>query len=140
MTDQDKVAAAMPDGPMMQAAPRLTGLAVAFDGAAFRVEAIDASGRGQVSLGPYQDEEVVAVWRSLAAASGLPLMVAAPDGTYSQPYPQLGRIVLGASPEMRRTVVLSGRRPRFLVRRKPARLANQPLVYREKEIFRGRAR
>ncbi|WP_375458759.1 DUF6101 family protein [uncultured Enterovirga sp.] len=119
-------------------AARPAGLALKLDGDAFRISVADAAGACLVELGPYDEDEVVAVWRSLAASSGLPLLVPGVDGALDQAYPQMGRLVLGPRVDRRRLAVLSGRRPRFLVRRKPARLPRRPVIYREKEMAAGR--
>jgi hypothetical protein len=62
------------------------------------------------------------------------------DGDVSQPFQQIGRLQLGPVRIRRGKAVLSGRRPRFLVRRKTARLPRRPLVYREREIAGGSPR
>ena len=119
---------------------RATGIALVHSGGEeFRLEVIDEAGAAIVSLGTFLDDEVIAIWRSMAASSGLPLLVAGPDGQLGQPYPQLGKLVLGTRLERSRLAVLSGRRPRFLVKRKAARLPRRPLVHREREIVRGRS-
>lgn len=129
-----------PDHAQRPGESRPEGLSLTFEDGTFRIHAVDAAGAALVSLGPYAEEDVVAVWRSLAAASGLPLLVRGPDGELDRPYPQIGRLVLGRSSDPRRLAVLSGRRPRFLVRRKAARLPRRPLVHREEELARGRGR
>jgi hypothetical protein len=124
----------------MWGARRPAGVGLRLAGDAFKVVVADAAGSALVELGPYGEDEVVAIWRSLSASSGLPLLVERADGTWDQAYPQIGRLVLGQRIERRRLAILSGRRPRFLVRRKPARLPRRPMVYREKEIATGRGR
>ena len=114
------------------------GLALAFADGVFRITITDAAGRPLGTLGPFAEDEVVAVWRRVAAASGLPLLVAGPDGSLEPAYPQVGRLRLGAERDTRRLAVLSGRRPRFLVRRKASRLPRRPLVHQESEIAAGR--
>lgn len=121
-------------------APRPAGLALRLAEDRFRVVVADAEGATLLELGPYGEDDVVAIWRSLAAASGLPLLVEGVDGTLGPAYPQLGRLVIGSRVDRRRLAILSGRRPRFLVRRKPARLPRRPVIYREKEIATGRGR
>jgi hypothetical protein len=110
------------------------------DGDSFRIAVADREGRVLLDLGTFDDEDAVAIWRSLAASSGLPLMMVGLDGQVHQPVPQIGRIQLGAVRIRRGKGVLSGRRPRFLVRRKTARLPRRPLVYREREIAGGAPR
>lgn len=116
------------------------GVGLKLAGDAFKVVVVDPAGSSLVELGPYGEDEVVAIWRSLSASSGLPLFVERADGGWDQAYPQIGRLVLGSRIERRRLAILSGRRPRFLVRRKPARLPRRPIIYREKEIATGRGR
>lgn len=79
-------------------------------------------------------EEAVALWRALGAATGAPLMLQGEDGRLETPYPQIGRLALGATRIRRRHGLLNGRRPRFLVRRKAARLPSRPQVFREPEL------
>jgi hypothetical protein len=89
-------------------------------------------------LGPFCEEEVVAIWRDCAAKSGLPRMIVKEDGALSIVAAQLGPVALGR-PRMRRRVgLLNGRRPRFLVRRKTGTLPVRPLIHRgESEIISG---
>ena len=77
---------------------RPVGIALAFDGERFTIRVVDEAGSPCVTLGSYEEDEVVAVWRSLAGASGLPLLVPGPDGRLEQPYPQIGRIVPASGP------------------------------------------
>lgn len=120
-------------------ASRPAGLRLTFEGGSFWIKVSDHEGADLVSLGPYPESEVIAIWRALAAASGLPLLVSGPDGTLHRPYPQIGRLVLGERPDRRRLKILGGRRPRFLTRRKPGAFPRRPLVHRERELAGGRA-
>lgn len=105
----------------------------------FEIGLVDDEGRHLMSLGPFGEEEVIATWRGLGASSGLELMVARRDGSVEKPYPQIGRVQLGEVRIRRRRGPLGGRRPRFLVRRKTARLPVRPSVYRgERELADGR--
>ena len=81
----------------------------------------------------------MAVWRALGAASGLPLMIEPVNGRVRPLYPQVGPLLLGPVRIRRRHGLLNGRRPRFLVRRKTARLPPRPLVHREREMFARKA-
>lgn len=105
------------------------------DGDSFEIAAIGPDGAMLMSLGRYAEEEVVAEWRRLGAASGLPLMIERTDGTLATPYPQVGRVLVGAIRIRRRHGLLNGRRPRFLTRRKTGRLPLRPAVHREREII-----
>ena len=108
------------------------------DEAPFEIALVDRDERTLLTLGPYPQHEVVATWRQLAASSGLELMIELGDGSLDRPYVQLGRVRLGAIRVRRRHGLLAGRRPRFLVRRKTARLPLRPEVHRdEREIVSG---
>jgi hypothetical protein len=115
------------------------GLALEFVDGSFLVQLWSAGGDGPIVLGPYEDEEVIAIWRRMAADSGLPLLLPGADGALQQPYPQLGRLLIGVRSDRRRLRVLSGRRPRFLTKRRSASLPRRPRVHREVEIASGRA-
>ena len=117
---------------------RPSALVLRPDGDMARIDVTDREGRILVGLGPFEEHEVVAIWRGLAKSSGLPLAIAGPDGQLGFPWPQIGPLQLGPALARRRMPILNGRRPRFLVRRKAARLSRRPLVYREPEIAAGR--
>jgi hypothetical protein len=101
----------------------------------FLVEVVDRDGTMLVRLGPFDQDDIVAVWRALGASSGLPLMVERPDGSLDAPYAQVGPLPLGAVRIRRRHGLLNGRRPRFLVRRRTGRLPPRPRVFRGDELF-----
>ena len=101
----------------------------------FLVEVVDRGGTMLVRLGPFDQDDIVAVWRALGASSGLPLMVERPDGGLDAPYAQVGPLPLGAVRIRRRHGLLNGRRPRFLVRRRTGRLPPRPRVFRGDELF-----
>lgn len=82
-----------------------------------------------------EEDEVVAAWRSLSRDTGLPMLVEQADGTLASPYPQLGRLALGSRKIRRAHGALRQRRPRFLVRRKAARLADLPVVHLEAPVI-----
>jgi hypothetical protein len=75
-------------------------------------------------------DEAIAAWRDIGRSSGLPLLLETADGVISEPYPQIGRLALGPVRIRRRHALLSGRRPRFLMRRKTGRLPERPVVIR----------
>jgi hypothetical protein len=102
-----------------------------------RIVIIDAARNPVLSLGPFPEEEIIALWRSIAASSGLTPMMRAWNGEAEPLACQLGRLRLGRVADRRRLGVLNRRRPRFLARRKSARLPVRPLVYREREIAGG---
>lgn len=113
----------------------LKGVLLHHDDETNRFDLVLVNGEGHVALRfEADDEDAVALWRGLGAATGAPLMLQGEDGRLETPYPQVGRLALGPSRVRRRHGLLNGRRPRFLVRRKPARLPNRPQVFREPEI------
>ena len=114
------------------------GLALDFLDGTFVVQVWAADRREPLTLGRYADEEVIAIWRRMAAVSGLPLLLPGPDGSLQQPYPQIGRLLVGSRTDRRRLAVLSGRRPRFLAKRRAASLPRRPRIHREVEIVGGR--
>jgi hypothetical protein len=103
----------------------------------FTIEIVDEAGDPLLALGPFAEEDVVALWRDLGTRTGLPLLVRGGDGTLESPYPQIGRLQLGPVRIRRRHGLLNGRRPRFLVRRKTGRWPLRPRVHRNSELFRG---
>ena len=117
---------------------RPTGVALRLDeGAqdddAFELALVDEIGGTLMVLGRFGEDEVVAVWRELGAATGFPLITQSEDGALQRPYPQVGRVQLGRIRIRRRHGL--GRRPRFLARRKATRLPRRPTIHREREII-----
>lgn len=121
-----------PDGPSP------TGIALRLDWASDAFRLVLLSGADALmSLGSYSEEDVVAEWRALSAATGLPLQVQLPNGAVMTPYPQIGRLQVGPVRMRRRHGLLNHRRPRFLARRKTGRMSSCPQIYREPELARG---
>lgn len=116
---------------------RAAGLALRLDPLAdsFTVVLIDEAGVARMRFGPFPEEEVVAIWRSLGKSSGLPLLLLLTDGRLEAPFPQLGRVQLGAIRMRRRHGLLNDRRPRFLTRRKVGRWPARPRVVRGRDLF-----
>ncbi len=103
-----------------------------------RVVLVDKAGDAVMTLGAFPEEDAIAIWRSIVSAAGITPMMRAWNG-YTEPLAcQLGKLRLGRVQDRRRLAVLKGRRPRFLTRRKSARLPALPLVFREREIAKGR--
>jgi hypothetical protein len=125
--------------PQAVLSSRLLGLALQFRRDAFLIQVCGSDEAERLDLGPFDYEEVVAVWRRLAASSGLPLLLPGPDGVLQQPYPQIGRLLVGPVTERRKAAVLNGRRPRFLTKRRASRLPRRPRIHRETEIAAGRS-
>ncbi len=90
--------------------------------------ALTAGDGRSIVVASVAQEDAVALWRDFGRTSGLPLLLEGADGVVSEPYPQLGRVALGAVRIRRRHGLLSGRRPRFLTRRKTGRLAELPVI------------
>ena len=103
----------------------------------FELALVDDMGETVMVLGRFGEDEVVAVWREVGAATGFPLITQSDDGALQHPYPQVGRVQLGRIRIRRRHGLR--RRPRFLTRRKTARLPRRPTIHREREII-GNAR
>ena len=99
----------------------------------FEIALVEDSGETLLTLGRYDEDEVVAAWRGLGATTGFPLITQSEDGALQHPYPQVGRVQLGRIRIRRRHGLR--RRPRFLARRKTTRLPRRPLVHREREII-----
>src|SRR5947209_5040054 len=63
---------------------RLTGLALRLAPSGcddmLDIAVIDERGSARLRLGPFAEDDVIAVWRALGAASGLPLMIQPEDG------------------------------------------------------------
>ena len=118
---------------------RLAGLVLDLsrERADLRLVLVDESGAPALTLGPFPEEDVIATWRSLAATTGLTLMMRAWNGGTQPLACQIGRLRLGPPSTRRRFATLGQRRPRFLTRRKPGRLPTRPLIYREPELASG---
>jgi hypothetical protein len=81
-------------------------------------------------------DDVVAEWQSWSGRLNLPLLIEDPSGARCEPFDRLGAVKVERSRPRRRHGLLSGRRPRFLVRRKAARLPTEVDVHRdEREII-----
>lgn len=110
--------------------------AEACGGDAFTLILVDAAGQALQRLGSFHEDDVVAVWRDIAARAGLRRMIVREDGALVPVTQQLGRVMLGRVRIRRRHAGLGSRRPRFLVRRKTGRLPARPQIFRgESEII-----
>lgn len=90
-------------------------------------------GGRQDIIGLYDAADIVAQWQAQAKATGLPLLLpcAGPRGDGYEPlYEHVGAVRLGAIIGSRHQALLARRRPRFLVRRKTARMPERPIVWR----------
>ena len=130
-------------GPIAGASP-IAGVALCFaDDAAdlvdedrFLLLLVDSAGTTLQGLGPFTEEDVVAVWRDLSAKAGLTRMIVREDGAVIPVSQQVGRLILGPTRVRRRHAGLGARRPRFLARRKTGRLPPRPQIHRgEAEII-----
>jgi hypothetical protein len=84
------------------------------------------------------ETEVVALWRRAAADLGQPLLIQTPAGETLEATPQIGLVLRGPTRERRRSYAMTKRRPRFLRRRKTARLPERPIMVRGVEMPFGR--
>jgi hypothetical protein len=98
---------------------------------------VTADGRS-IRIATVDGDEAVAVWRGASAATGLAMMVETSDGLLQAPFPQIGRLALGAIRIRRAHGIMNGRRPRFLKRRKAARMPERPIMV-SGEAFSGGA-
>ena len=82
-------------------------------------------------------DDGVAIWKSWGRVLGLPLLLIDRDGTAREVFSRVGALAAGTPlPRRRRRAALKWRRPRMLMRRKPARLPAKPTVHRgEREII-----
>jgi hypothetical protein len=99
----------------------------------FELVLVQEGGGQGIVIGRFGEEDIVAVWRSFAESSGLPMVLSVATHA-DQPYQQIGRLRVGQVRQRRRHGLPAGRRPRFLVRRKTARLPERPIVHRGREI------
>ena len=126
-------------GGLAGATPAGLALKLASGSGRFHLVLLDADNAPLLALGPYEEDEVVAQWRSIAASGGLVLKILLPNGAVMTPYPQIGRVQVGPQRIRRRHGLLNHRRPRFLTRRKTGLVPLRPRVHREVEIARGGA-
>jgi hypothetical protein len=128
--------AGLPDRLIGAHGARPAGVALRLDERAqddaFQLALVDECGGTLMVLGRFDEDEVVAAWRMVGTATGFPLITQSEDGVVQRPYPQVGRVQLGRVRIRRRHG--RARRPRFLTRRKAARLPRRPIIHREREI------
>ncbi len=91
----------------------------------------------EVSLYEAEDDsDVIAEWRKWGNALGLPLLMEGADGHLVAAENRLGEVAVEHPRPRRRGSFLSTRRPRFLIRRRAAKLPIVPFVHRdEREII-----
>jgi hypothetical protein len=87
-----------------------------------------------LSMGLHDPDEVLALWRAIAARSGLPLVVIDETGAQHALFPQIGRLALGRIRTRRCVRFLGDRRPRFHLRRATTALPRRPHVWAGREI------
>jgi hypothetical protein len=82
-------------------------------------------------------DDTIAAWKSWGRVLGLPLLVVDRDGSMREPFRRIGGVGVGTpAPRRRRRAAIKWRRPKFLMRRKPGRLASEPAIFRgEREII-----
>lgn len=82
------------------------------------------------------DQDVIAEWRLWASTLGLPLLMEGLDGRTVAAETRLGEVEVETPRPRRRHSLLSGRRPRFLMRRRTGKLPLVPFVhFDEREII-----
>jgi Family of unknown function (DUF6101) len=92
--------------------------------ASYAIILASASDRDDVVLErQLREHEVVARWRSIASALGLPALILHADGELEFLQTQLGGVIVGSADTGRRRTPPRNRRSRFLMRRKSGRLA-----------------
>lgn len=102
----------------------------------FSLILVDADGEELHRIGSFDEDDVVAIWRDIAARAGLVRMIVREDGVLVPVSEQIGRLILGRVRIRRRHAGLGARRPRFLTRRKTGRLPARPQIFRgENEII-----
>ena len=138
------VASSLPVIGRVSGARRAAGIALAYAAEdaeitgsdQFTLMLVDAEGEVLQRLGSFEEDDVVAVWRDIAARAGLVRMIVREDGLLVPVSQQIGRLILGQVRIRRRHAGLGRRRPRFLTRRKTGRLPARPQIFRgENEII-----
>ncbi|MCB5175426.1 MULTISPECIES: DUF6101 family protein [Microvirga] len=129
------VKAPFPVGIIGRLGAAATALALQADpeGSGFHLVLLDGT-KALLTLGPYAEEDVVAEWRALGAAAGLPLTVRFSNGSVMALCRQVGRLQVGPLWPRSRHKLLTSRRPRFLTRRKTGCFPQRPRIFREAEI------
>jgi hypothetical protein len=79
--------------------------------------------------------DVAADWRAWARVLGRPMLIVEADGSWQAVETRLGSVIVKPPRPRRQRSVLVGRRPRFLARRKPAKLSVRPTVFEKRELF-----
>jgi len=85
-----------------------------------------------------ESDDIVAEWQSWGRVLGLPLLVAETDGSLREPFARLGAHLRIEAPtwRRRRRSAVARRRPKRLMRRRPGKLPDAPVVHRgEREII-----
>jgi hypothetical protein len=82
-------------------------------------------------------DEIVAEWQAWGRVLGLPLLVAERDGSLREPFARIGAVTVEAPTwRRRRRTIIARRRPSNRLRRRAARLPDNPMVHRgEREII-----
>ena len=79
----------------------------------FSLILVDADGEELHRIGSFDEDDVVAIWRDIAARAGLVRMIVREDGVLVPVSEQIGRLILGRVRIRRRHAGLGARRPRF---------------------------
>ncbi len=93
----------------------------------------------EIVLETVPESDVIAAWREASRDFGLPMIVEGGDGRVIALEAMLGAVTRGVVHPGRRIKALTReRRPRFLSRRKTARLPLQPMIYRPTRAARAK--
>jgi hypothetical protein len=108
------------------------------DELAYDISLVTEAGAGRrLIVADAVEDDVVALWRRMAADLGQKLMIETAEGFVSEINGQIGLVQLGSGHDRRRCSALTKRRPYFLKRRKVSRLPDRPIVLRGTDIPRS---
>jgi hypothetical protein len=108
------------------------GVAIkACDGGRFVLLVVHAA-RPHELVGVFSSEDIIAAWQAYGAKANLPLLIHNGSG-FELLHDKIGAVRLGTITIRRRHGLLAGRRPRFLVRRKPSRMPERPVIWRRRD-------
>lgn len=79
-------------------------------------------------------DEIVADWRAWGKILSLPLLIVEADGSWHPVEQRIGAVDVRPARPRRRRTILTRRRPRFLVRRKPGLIPELPTFVSGREI------
>lgn len=99
------------------------------------IELLHRDPQMSVPLAVMEDySDVIADWKAWARVLRLPMIHVGADGAVQTLEKRLGRLAVQTMKPRRRRSVLAGRRPRFLVRRKPGVVRSITMIAHDREI------